>query len=98
MADTNTQSAPNAAKGGSNGLVEIDLLYPVEGEGRTLTTLSFRRPTAGDYRRMGRQGNEMEQSLWLIGTLAGLSPREVDALDGADIEAASTVIEGFTRR
>lgn len=79
--------------------IEITLDRPVTVQGRTLERVALRRPTAGDLRRMDEQRDgDLGKMLWLIGRLGELSPEEVDALDGGDLEKISGGIEGFLRR
>jgi len=89
---TTTVTAPESS-------VTIDLLVPVTVQGRTLTSVTLRRPKVGDLRRMDKvKGSEMERTLHLIGQLAELSPAEVDELDAADLATLGDVVTGFTAR
>lgn len=75
----------------------VHLQAPLSVEGRTIDTVTVRRPKVGDLRRMEKvKGGDLDKTLWLIATLTELSPTEVDELDAADMKAIGDIIEGFT--
>jgi len=79
--------------------VTIPLTEPITKDGRPLDAITIRRPKSGDLRRMDRvKGGDLDKTLFLIGTLAELTPAEVDEIDAADLTAISEVIEDFTGR
>jgi hypothetical protein len=80
-------------------MTDLKLKFPIAVDGAEKTSLTFRRPKAGDFRRMDKQsGSDLDKTYWLIGALTGLTPAEVDDLDAEDLQAASEVVAGFTKR
>lgn len=83
------------------------LLFPIVttfkvsgGEPReeTITSVVVRRPKGKDIARIdGFKGNDVDQSLFAIGLLTGMTEVQTDKLDGADIEELGEIIEGFRR-
>ncbi|KAA5603245.1 phage tail assembly protein [Roseospira marina] len=75
----------------------LALTVPITVDGRTLSTVTLRRPKVGDLRRMDRAGSgDLDKTLWLIGSLADLTPAEVDELDARDLATIGEVVAGFT--
>jgi len=76
---------------------QITLSAPLHVEGRTINTVTLRRPKAGDLRRMEKAGGaDLDKTLFLIGALAEMTPAEVDELDAKDLERIGQVVAGFT--
>ncbi|MBF0752239.1 MULTISPECIES: phage tail assembly protein [unclassified Pasteurella] len=73
--------------------VIVALEFPIQdGEGKTITELTIRRPKVKDIRKM--QGStDIEQSISLISIATGLVPEDVDELDIADFKRVSEVVE-----
>lgn len=77
----------------------ITLRRPILKDGAELSTITLRRPKVGDLRRMDKvAGTDLSKTLWMIGTLAELTPAEVDEIDAADLEAIGEVVSGFTAK
>jgi len=75
----------------------IPLSVPITVQGRTIDTVTLRRPKVGDLRRMEKAGGgDLDKTLFLIGALAEMSPAEVDDLDARDLERIGQVVAGFT--
>jgi len=75
----------------------VTLSVPVTVGGRTIADVTLRRPKVGDLRRMDKQkGSDLDKTLWMISTLAELTPQEVDEIDAGDLEAIAEVVAGFT--
>lgn len=75
--------------------MEYKLKHPKTVDGEALATLELRRPCGRDMRAVGKVPGDTEKSLLLLQNLAGLTPDQVDALDGEDINAVSEIIAGF---
>lgn len=76
----------------------LTLLEPVTYEGRQITHLDFARMKGKHIREMDAISNDLEKAAYIIGALTGNGPDLFDELDAADVEAASKLIEGFTKR
>ncbi|MCG5240105.1 phage tail assembly protein [Azospirillum doebereinerae] len=75
----------------------IALSEPIVVGGRTLAEITLRRPKTGDLRRMDKvTGGDLTKTLWMIGTLAELSPAEVDEIPADDLPRIADVVAGFT--
>ncbi|OOF53988.1 phage tail protein [Rodentibacter genomosp. 2] len=73
--------------------VIVALEFPIQdGEGKTITELTIRRPKVKDIRKM-RGSTDIEQSISLISIATGLVPEDVDELDIADFKRVSEVVE-----
>jgi hypothetical protein len=72
------------------------LQVPIKLNGVETSTVTVRRPKAGDLRQMDRQkGSQVDKTLYLIGRLCDLAPAEVDEIDAADLEGLGKIVEGF---
>lgn len=75
----------------------ITLAYPIEVDGQTLTTITLRRPKTRDIRAMdARKGTPMDKTLWMLASLTGLTPEQIDEIDTADLNTLAEKIAGFT--
>ena len=75
--------------------VEITLLRPVEAGGRKLESVSLREPTALDVESCWKRDGEMTRMIYLLASLAELSPDEVRALKSVDFMRAAGVAGAF---
>ena len=79
----------------------VRLEYPITvksaGSSRTIDEVTVRRTRGGDLRKVVGMSQE-DAGFALIKMLTGLMDHEIDALDGADVEAIGTLITGFRRR
>ncbi len=74
----------------------IQLEYPIEAEGRTITAITLRRPKARDLKKMERSsGGDIAKSIEFVADLAELPPAAIEELDGADFQCLSGVVAGF---
>lgn len=88
----------------ADGRVILPLAYPIvtvfkrgsEEREETIEALTFRRPNGGDLRALDIRKPENIILLQRIERLSGLSVREIDKLDEADIERAGIVVSNFT--
>ena len=71
----------------------LTLNYPIQdGQGKTLTELTIRRPKVKDLRKM-QGATEVEQSINILAIVTGLVPEDIDELDMSDFQRAAKVIE-----
>lgn len=71
----------------------LTLNYPIQdGQGKTLTELTIRRPKVKDLRKMNG-ATEVEQSINILAIVTGLVPEDIDELDMSDFQRAAKVIE-----
>ncbi len=77
-----TQAAPAADPNA------IPLDYPItKGDGTKVSTITLRRATVKDLRRMKDFGSDqVDQELGLIARLAGMVPEDLDLVDAADFD------------
>jgi hypothetical protein len=62
----------------------IKLDYPIAVGGKEVTQLEMRRPLVRDLMIAGKISNPAESEISLVANLCGLSPDELQQLDGAD--------------
>lgn len=75
--------------------VEIPLLRPLEAGGGKIESLSLREPTALDVESCWKRAGEMTRMVYLLASLAELSPDEVRALKSVDFMRAAGVAGAF---
>lgn len=78
--------------------VSHTLIEPVVIEGRTITSLNFRRLKGKDIRAIDRIDSDLEKAAYAIAHLSAMPPELFDEMDAADIEAVTIIIEGFMKR
>ena len=71
------------------------LLYPIEGVGRVIDTLSIRRLKIKDQRAIANISDVQERGIKLAQMACGLAPEEMDEMDQADFLAVQEILEGF---
>lgn len=77
--------------------LKLDLTYPLTlADGRTLKTLTIRRPKAKDIRKMTGK-TEAEQSLSLLALLTDLVPEDIDEMDLSDFTRAAEAVAKMTQ-
>ncbi len=74
---------------------KITLAYPIEDEGKQISTLELRRARVADLEVMERESGNMAKSIVLLSQLSGLSTDAIRQLDAADFDAASEQVAGF---
>ena len=79
-----------------NGSVTVSLAFPIKSEGETLSTLTLRRITGKEWRKLAL--DKGADTLVMIGELASLAPSSVDQLDGADINECAEAIKSFLQK
>lgn len=75
--------------------VEISLLRPIEAGGRKIESISLREPSALDVELCWKRDGEMTRMVYLLASLAELSPDEVRALKSVDFMRAAKVAGAF---
>ncbi len=79
-------------------MTRIDLSEPIMIGGVSRAAITLRKPKVRDLRAMEKKaGSDLEKTLFLIATLAELTPDEVDDIAAADLESIAKAVEGFTR-
>ncbi|MGI8839766.1 MAG: phage tail assembly protein [Caulobacteraceae bacterium] len=70
---------------------------PKGGEARTetVTEVTVRRAKAKDLRLLDKFPGAITQSLALIGALTGLTPLQLDELDGEDVSGLGEIVGDF---
>ena len=78
-------------------MAKIELRYPVEVDGRKLTTLTMRRPKVRDDRDARRIAGDDDaaRELALFGNLCGEAPELIEELDLADYHRLQQAFRGF---
>jgi hypothetical protein len=69
----------------SKGSVSVELIYPIDSEGKSIKSVALRRPTVGDS--VGVQqgaGSAPEVEIRLVSVLSGLSIETISKLDMKD--------------
>jgi hypothetical protein len=79
------------------GQTTITLDFPfTPANGSELKTLSLRRPKVRDLRRMKDYGkDEIAQEIGLLAQLAGLTPEDLDDMDGVDYGKLQDAFRAF---
>jgi hypothetical protein len=78
------------------GSVTIDLKYPIEVEGATLSQITMRRPKVRDQlTAMKAEGSEVDQELRLFAHLCEQSPQALEDLDLADYQQLQRTFTAF---
>ncbi len=73
----------------------LELKYPFQwGRDEIISELHFRRIKARDLRQIDGM-DEMAVGLQMIANTAGLTPKQVDELDGEDLMEALKIVKGF---
>ena len=81
----------------SDGSITVDLSHPIEVDGRTVSSVSVRRPLVKDLIKAERQPGEIGQEAALLSSCSGLSFDAVGRLDAADYRRIVREAElGFT--
>lgn len=76
----------------------IALAHPIVVDGKTTTTVQFRRAKARDLQAIEKRETDdpdegqLAHLVWLIGLLTGLSPAELDELDTADLKTLGSEV------
>jgi hypothetical protein len=73
----------------------IDLKYPIDVGGASVSTLTLRRPKVGDIERTDKADGPVGKSVILLSDLAELTPEEVRSIDAADYGQVMRELEGF---
>lgn len=74
----------------------INLLHPITVNGRTIDSVTMRRPTVGDQEAADKPGrSDAQVEMALFGNLCGLAPEEVRAMDMADWKQLQKKYAGF---
>lgn len=75
----------------------VKLVQPITIDGKAVTELQFRRPKGRDLRRMDAAKGEINKVMVMIPVLCtnGITPDQVDEMDGADVMACQNVIARF---
>jgi len=74
---------------------KVELKYPLTIEGKTVDALYVRRAKVRDVLNTKDTGDEMADSLVLMGKLTGINPPELEDLDMTDFRAVTKVMRGF---
>ncbi|QPC44527.1 phage tail assembly protein [Kaustia mangrovi] len=78
--------------------IEYTLLHPKEvSRGRTISTVTLRRPTGKDIRAIGnvRRLEDTDFLVKLVADMSGLELAVIDELDGEDVLALVERVSGF---
>jgi hypothetical protein len=76
------------------GAFTLHLGYPITYEGEGIASLTLRRPTGGDIRRMqSATGNDVDRSFKLMSDLAERPIEVIDLLDPTDLEKINDWLE-----
>lgn len=76
---------------------KVELKYPVEADGRTISTLTMRRPKVRDERDARRLAgdNDAEHEIVLLANLCDVAPETIHELDLQDYRALQQQFMGF---
>jgi uncharacterized protein (DUF58 family) len=78
---------------------ELELMYPIEYQGATLTHLTFRRPRVKDQLIAEKQNKlDSDKEVHLISMLSGVDPEVIQLLDFSDYQEAQKIIVKFNDR
>lgn len=75
--------------------IEIELLRPVETDGRKIESITLREPCGLDVELCWRRDGEMTRMVHLAAALAELTPDEVRTLKSVDFMRAAKVLGAF---
>ena len=93
MADNETPERDMRAE------VKIELDFPVEIDGRTITEITMRRPKGKDNLLASKaKGNDLEKGIALFAQLTGEPPEVLLELDEVDLEKLGAQHTAFTAR
>jgi len=73
-----------------DGSVTVQLKFPIMGG--NMTSVSIRRPKAGDIRKLKSITDDTERGFELAQALSGMSVEHFDSLDILDLNAISEVV------
>ena len=74
----------------------IQLDYPVESEGRTLSEITLRRPKVSDMLNASKgRGDEAEKEIRMFANLAEVAPSAIESLDLADYQKLQQAYQDF---
>lgn len=76
----------------------VPLAYPVMFDGKTVDSLTMRRPTVKDMLAVESLGSEQQRELHLFASLCEVNPECLELLDLADYGQLQEVFSGFLRR
>ena len=80
-------------------MTQLELEYPVEYQGATITHLKFRRPKVKDQLIAEKQNTlDSDKEVHLIAMLANVEPELIQQLDMADYQEAQKIIVKFHDR
>ena len=74
---------------------KYDLLYPIQGTGRTIEQIELRRLTVGDFITIEHESNSSIRSRKLIEMASGLAPDELEKMDWSDYENLNGSLTSF---
>lgn len=75
--------------------MRVELKYPIEANGETVSILELRRPTVKHLKALDNAKGDIAKTATLISELAGIPPSSVDKIDAEDFAAIGEVINGF---
>jgi len=73
----------------------LTLAYPIQAHGEEVTYLTLRRPRVKDLKLLDAAQGDVGKTAALIGSLAGLTPKEVDQLDAGDFTRLGQAVADF---
>lgn len=79
--------------------VEIKLDFPIEIDGREISSVTMRRPKVRDSMKADKvKGGAFEKGLTLLSDLCDMAPEELEELDELDLEKLQAQYAAFTGR
>ncbi len=77
----------------------INLTYPLDYAGKVYHTLTLRRMTARDLKRMDMtSGGDIAKAIDLVANLSELPPEAIEALDAIDFQQVNEAVASFLVR
>ena len=73
----------------------LTLAYPIQAHGEEVSEITLRRPLVRDLKVLDEAKGDVARTAALIGALAGLTPKEVDALDAGDFTRLGQAVADF---
>jgi hypothetical protein len=73
----------------------VDLTYPIQIRGGSVSRLTLRRPRVKDLRLLDGAAGEVERTATLIGALCALDRSEVDLIDAQDFALLGSAVADF---
>ncbi len=75
--------------------MKIELTYPIEIDGQTISELDIRRPKVRDMLAADAGGSDAEKELRLFANLCEQTPAAIEQLDMADYLKLQETYQGF---